>query len=167
MIERLVWKADRADRMNVPEHLWRFPTLAAVQSLAQRFSLAYAPEDQDWERTAADSTRIDDFLAAYVSGELDDDERFVLMELLIASFEHIAADTGAPDPRWPHLLALLDQHVELHAFSLWYWADPDDPMDEDKLWHVTPSLRLLLAKHRRELEAKAARPPHTDTAISH
>lgn len=152
--------------MSVPEHLWRFPTLAAVQSLARRFNLPYAPEDQDWEHTAADSERIDDFFSAYASGELDDDERFVLMELLIQSFEHIAADTGAEDSRWPQLLALLDEHVELHAFSLWYWADPDTAMHEDELWHVTPSLRQLLAKHRRRLEAKAAEPLDFDTAIN-
>lgn len=152
--------------MSVPEHLWRCPTLAAVQSLAQRFNLAYAPEDQEWEHTAADAGRIDDFLAAYASGELDDDERFVLMELLIQSFEDSAADTGAADPRWPQLLALLDQQIELHAFSLWYWAAPDDPADEDQLWHVTPSLRPLLARHRAQLEVKALQPAPADTAIN-
>lgn len=150
--------------MRVPEHLWRFPTAAAVQSLAQRFGLPYAESDQDWEYMAGDPTRIDDFLTAYVSGRLDDDERFVLMALLISSFEHAASDTGVLDPRWPQLIALLDRHVDLHAYSLWYWAAPEDPLDEDQLWHVSPSLRQLLARHRARLQAKAAQQPGIDGA---
>jgi len=73
--------------MSVPEHLWRFPTAEAIESLAQRFHLPNHPNMQDWEWEVADPSRINEFVAAYKGGELNDDERFVLMETIIQSFE--------------------------------------------------------------------------------
>ncbi|MCP5384447.1 MAG: hypothetical protein H6913_07510 [Altererythrobacter sp.] len=44
---------------------------------------------QDWEFEVADANRIDEFLSAYQSQELTDDERFTLMEMIIQSFEDL------------------------------------------------------------------------------
>jgi hypothetical protein len=108
--------------MSVPEHLWRFPTRAAIDALARRFGLPNTPGMQDWEWEVADPDRIAEFLAAYESGELSDDERFTLMETLLQSFEDLPEPT-ASDPRWQRTLQLLAQNVQLHRYSLWYWSD--------------------------------------------
>jgi hypothetical protein len=70
----------------IPEHLWRSPTRAAINALALRFDLPNTQGMQDWEHEVADADRIHEFIAAYQSGQLDDDERFTLMELIIQSF---------------------------------------------------------------------------------
>jgi hypothetical protein len=83
----------------VPEHLWRYPTRAAIDALALKFGFSNTPQIQDWAWEAADSDRIDEFIAAYKSGQLNDDERFALMETIIQSFEDLGEALYA-DTRW-------------------------------------------------------------------
>ena len=106
---------------------------------------------QDWEYQVADSGRLDEFLAAYESGELNDDERFTLMETILQCFEDLGSSAGF-DPRWDRTLEIIDENFELHAHSVWYWSalENDDPEEQ---WLVTPFLRRLLAKHRQHLES--------------
>jgi hypothetical protein len=137
--------------MSIPEHLWRFPTAAAVASLAHRFELPNHPGMQDWPWEVADPERLDEFLAAYEDPSASDDERFVLMEMLLQSFEMRAREHGF-DARWTRTLATLDQNVALHAYSIWYWSSLDGSEDLEDHWLVTPDLRRILEKHRPELE---------------
>lgn len=136
--------------MGVPEHLWRFPTRAAIEALAHRFDLPNDPSMQDWEWQVADSSRIDELLGAYEQEPFTDDERFVLVEILLQSFD----DLGVPlerDPRWLRLIAAIEQRIALHIYSVWYWADEDGDNGGD-VWRVTPGLRALLARHRHRFE---------------
>jgi hypothetical protein len=136
--------------MSVPEHLWRFPTAAAVDALARRFALPNDPNMQDWPWEVADPERLDEFLAAYEGDELSDDERFVLMEMILQAFEDVGRSTGF-DPRWLRTLEAIDRNIDLHAHSVWYWSmlETEDPEDQ---WLVTPFLRRILSKHRDRLE---------------
>jgi hypothetical protein len=136
--------------MSVPEHLWRFPTWEAIDSLARRFSLPNTPHMQDWEWEVADPERLDEFLSAYSSGDLSDDERFTIMETILQCFEESDTDLSS-DARWSRLLAQLDEHVDLHAYTVWYWSclEEQDPTD---WFRVTPFIRQVLARHRDRLE---------------
>jgi hypothetical protein len=136
--------------MSAPEHLWRFPTAAAIASLAKRFDLPNTPGMQDWEYEVADSARIDEFMAAYQRGELNDDERFTLMETILESFEQLPQPTGS-DPRWHAALELLDTNIRLQICTVWYWSDVENENGEDS-WKVAPFLRTLLAMHRPTFE---------------
>jgi hypothetical protein len=136
--------------MSVPEHLRRHPTRAAIDALAARFDLPNHPGMQDWEWEVADHTRLDEFIGAYQSGDLDDDERFTLMEIIIQSFEDLGA-RSEHDPRWQCILDILDRNVELHACSVWYWSALDGESREEQ-FSVTPSMRSVLARHRARLE---------------
>jgi len=69
--------------MSVPEHF--YPTRTAIDALAARFGLPNRPDMQDSEWEVAGPTRLDELINAYKSGELDDDERFTLMETIIQS----------------------------------------------------------------------------------
>ena len=134
----------------VPEHLWRFPTREAIDRLAQRFGLPNTSDMQDWEWEVADETRISEFLTAYVMGGLSHDERFVLLEILLQSFEQSTRDLEG-DGLWKRLLSLIDRNIELHIYSVWYWSyvGYDNPED----WYrVTPFLRAILSKHRHRFE---------------
>ena len=136
--------------MSIPEHLWRFPTRAAIDSLARRFGFPNTPSMQDWEWEVADPERIEEFLAAYSSGELSDDERFTLMETIIQSFEESDRDFET-DAQWSEVLNTLDEHIELHAYTVWYWSYLDDEDPANWFW-VTPWIRKVLEKHRSRLE---------------
>jgi len=136
--------------MTVPEHLWRFPTAAAIAAMASRFNVPHDPDMQDWEWKVADSTRLDEYLAAYRCGSLTDDDRFTLMETIIQAFE------DHPDPLhanslWHKTLLLLDTGIDLHAYSVWYWSDLEDELG-DESWRVTPYLRKLVARHKSRLD---------------
>jgi hypothetical protein len=105
---------------------------------------------QDWQWEVSDATRLDEFLQAYESCDLNDDERFVLMEIILQSFE----DRGkalAIDPRWYRVLELIDRKIDLHAHSVWYWSamETEDVNDQ---WVVSPYLRRILDKHFDRLQ---------------
>lgn len=142
--------------MVVPEHLWRFDTATAVDSLARRFGLPNDPGMQDWPWEVANPDRLDEFLAAYEDAGLGDDERFTLMEMIIQSFEDLGP-AMAEDPRWERTLEAIDKGIELHAHTVWYWAavDTENP---DEQWLVTPFLRKILKKHRHRLECDPCQP---------
>jgi hypothetical protein len=107
---------------------------------------------QDWEWEVADHTRLDEFISAYQSGKLGDDERFTLMETIIQSFEDLGPRSEL-DPRWQRILEILDRNIELHACSVWYWSALDGKSCEEQFW-VTPSMRRILTRHRTRLEAQ-------------
>ncbi|NPU12768.1 hypothetical protein HL667_03270 [Bradyrhizobium sp. 83012] len=111
---------------------------------------------QDWEWEVADPTRIDEFLSAYESGELSEDERFVLMETIIQSFEDLQRLEKHPDPdqRWQRVLVILDRNIDLHAHTVWYWSllDAADFSDPEQQFWATPFVRAILARHRTRLE---------------
>jgi hypothetical protein len=137
--------------MCIPEHLLRHPTRAAVDALAARFGLPNHPDKRDWEWEVADPARLDEFISAYQSAELDDDERFTLMETIIQSFDDLGSRCEL-DPRWQRILDILDRNIELHACSVWYWSALDGK-NRDEQFCVTPSMRGILARHRTRLEA--------------
>lgn len=135
--------------MPVPEHLRRFPTEDAIESLARRLGLQSPPRMQDWEYEVADSSRIHEFLSLYNDVSLSDDERFTLMGTIIQSFEDEPnlLDRGS---LWGDVLATLEQQIDLHIHTVWYWAQPD--AHEEHIWHVSPYMREILAAHHSKFQ---------------
>ena len=133
----------------MPPHIWRCPTRDAIDKLAARFELPNHPWMQDWELEVSDPARIDEFLAAYISEQLSDDEKFTLMETIIASFDELAA-TGRnldADTRWRLTRSLLQNNIPLHAYSVWYWSRLDAE-EEDEMFCISPLIRDVFAKHK-------------------
>ena len=130
--------------MSIPEHLWRFPTRKAIDSLAKRFKLPNTLEMQDWEWEVADSDRIDEFISAYESGQLDDDEKFTMMEIIIQSFEEFESSLSI-EPRWKKILNIIENNIELHIYSVWYWSDLENDNEDDQ-WKVNPFIRSILTR---------------------
>ncbi len=100
---------------------------------------------QDWEWEVADHIRIDEFVAAYKSGEFSEDEKFTLMETILQSFEEqekpLETDDGCMKVLW-----LIENNLELHIYSVWYWADLENDNVAEP-WRVTPFMREILARH--------------------
>ena len=132
--------------MSIPEHIWRFPTRKAIDSLAKRFNFPNTPEMQDWEWEVADADRIDEFISVYESGQLDDDEKFILMETIIQSFEELNSPL-ATEPRWGKILKLIEKNIQLHIYSVWYWSDLEND-NKDEQWRVNPFIKSILMKYK-------------------
>lgn len=69
------------------EPAFRCATEAAISSLATKIGLPNTPDMQDWECQVAPPDRLSEFLSVCDTENLNDDERFCLMEIVIQSFE--------------------------------------------------------------------------------
>ena len=124
--------------------LWRFPTGAAQEALARRFDLPNEDWMQDWEYIVPLVEQLDTYLAAYTSGELNDDERFTLMEMMIQCVED-----GASPAQRASVLRIAEENVALHLQTVWYWACLDYLDDEEaEPFDVAPAMRAILERHR-------------------
>lgn len=99
----------------------RAPTYAARKELATRFALPFAEDMQDWEWEVADAERFDEFIDAYRSENLNDDERFSLMELLIQCTEDMGPQSSY-DAVWSTIEPLLLSRPDIHRSTVAYWA---------------------------------------------
>lgn len=125
-----------------PEHLVRYATTAAIRRVAERLGLPYGPEMQDWDVEVAEYGRIADLIGAYDGRDLSDDDRFVIMEVLVASVDDGVALGQDVASAWEQTSALLRREPCLHAATLSYWACGSDP-DPDHQFAITPRIRPL------------------------
>jgi hypothetical protein len=109
----------------------RYPSGASEQKLSKRFGLYWDNDTQDWELIVSDSGRIIDFIKVY-QNELDnDDDKFTLMGLIIASFDDIAPKFDkANSELWEICKTILEKECYLHYSTITYWCllenEPDD-----------------------------------------
>ncbi|MBI3728819.1 MAG: hypothetical protein HY254_10875 [Burkholderiales bacterium] len=131
------------------DHLYRFPTRAAIDALALRFNLPNTKNMQDWEYEVADADRIAEFLAAYDNGELSEDEKFTLMATLLQS----SCDAIDEDEKFmcsenlKQCLDLLERDIHIHIHLAWYWSSTDTN-DMSDAWSITPFIRPILLRHQ-------------------
>lgn len=131
------------------EHLRRYPTEASMNSLAERLDLPPPPLVCDWHLAVADPARIDEFVAVYENGGLTEDERFTLMEVILESVID-AVDTYTSNLKsdiWQKILTLLEQNIEIHIYSVWYYSDVEQDDIEDS-WCIAPFMRPILVRHQ-------------------
>ncbi len=116
----------------------------AIVRLTVKLRLRVTEGGRDWELEAADPTRTAEFLHAYETRELDDDERYYLLELIIASF-----DLHMRSHRDDRMTARVRRHVvaafDEHRHSVRYWARLDEP---ERGWAITPLMREIWTSYQ-------------------
>lgn len=127
----------------------RFPNVNARMALAKRLNLAYLENMQDWEYEVADVARIEDLMKAYLCDEVVQEERFVLMEMLLESFTEI--DNLENDSRWVVVLSWLEKNIHIHAHTICYWAHGDELLENS--WNVTPFVRKIFDQYNLKVLA--------------
>ncbi len=140
--------AAKREMMSEPIYFRKHPTLQAVLSLAKRLDLRYSPDMQDWEYEVSDPSRLAEFVATYESGELDDDERFTLMSIIIDSAEQLVQESGQTFIKsaiFQRILALVETNIDLHTATICYWASIEAELED--AWCVTPHFRQIVARH--------------------
>jgi len=118
----------------------RFPTAAAIDRLSADLGLAKV--GQDWEIEAADSRRVIEFLDYYDTRQLNDDERFTLMSLIIASFDE-RLSAGGDDVLQDRIVARLTAKFDVLNYLVQYWALPDEDA-MDAAFTFTPIARQIM-----------------------
>lgn len=101
------------------------PTAAAIASLSHQLGFQTNDEIQDWERHFADPGRIGEFLNLYSNGKLDAEEKYLLMDLILASAVHAEGDVPNQN-QWATIEKTLKSDYDLHRWTVWYWADIDE-----------------------------------------
>jgi len=142
--------------LQVRKDLARQPTRAVINNLAARFGFEIHDCMQDWEWEVSDPDRIEEFLDAYASGDLGDDERFTLMETILESLEESGRQPES-DSLWAMALENLETHIRLHASTVLYWSC----LETDDLalaWTVAPFCRRILDNHRDLFEDDGSAP---------
>jgi hypothetical protein len=93
----------------------------------------------DWELEVADWTRTAEFLDYYETQPLDDEERYELLELIIASFDEHLQFHGPDERMTARVRRHLIESFEEHRSTVEYWACLGKP--ETAGWPVTPLMR--------------------------
>lgn len=138
---------------------YRCPTAAAIDRLTTMLRLP--PGGQDWEIEVADAARVGEFLDAYEAGGLDDDERFTLMALIVASYDDLLQGGGDADRQvWARLRRHLRGEFALHAYTVQYWSlpDNDDDDDPDNVFSFTALAREVMTASYGPRERWSRRP---------
>ena len=116
----------------------------AVQSLRDRLTLR-AVTEKDWAIHAADADRVGEFCTVYQTANLDADEKFALMALIVASLDDCLNMTPPKecDPSLGLIVEhLLRQDFALHRDTVALWcrwdADAPAPARPADEWDAVP-----------------------------
>src|SRR3954471_19424450 len=94
-------------REDCPAQFVRYPSRSALTKLTTLFRLQTDPYMQDWEVELADASRVEEFLDAYDDGRLDDDDRFLLMGIIVASFDATLSADNEVGSSWSRIEPIL------------------------------------------------------------
>lgn len=109
--------------------------------MAIRFGLPYSGEMQDWEWEVANPSQFEEYLEAYASAGLPQEQLFSLMEMLIQYVEFSGSESSF-EFSWEKIKLLLERNKQLHRSTINYWSCLNGSAPEE-LFQVTLSMRGL------------------------
>lgn len=130
----------KLDFNDIPE---RHETAAAIARISARLRLETVDDLQDWAVECADPDILDAALLAYGDSELDEDDHFALMSLMLSSLELASQSHHTVSHYWEGISILLLEHPKLHAPQLAYWACPGE-IDQHYMFAITARVRQLI-----------------------
>jgi len=126
----------------------------AIVRLTVALRLQVTDGGQDWAIEVADGQRTAEFLDCYETQPLDDEERYWLLELIIASFEDHLRIQGADERVAARVRGHLIESFATHRDTVEYWACLREP--ETTRFAVTPLMREVWEYCRT---TRCTRPP--------
>lgn len=125
---------------NLPQYC---VTRKAIESLTSKLKLTKLDEySQDWEYEACDSTRVTEFVSFYENDQLNMEERFALMNLIISSYDDALVEGKVLSGIWDRISSHLMENVSMYIDVISYWAILDEDFEDG--FAVTPYMRELL-----------------------
>ncbi|MGF0470739.1 hypothetical protein ACQQ6W_13975 [Lysinibacillus fusiformis] len=124
-----------------------YVTKSAIDGLVKKVKLP-APDEftQDWEYEVSDSSRITKLLYDYENIELNKEEKFALMIIIISSFNDAIVEGEAEEDSASLIRYHLLQDISIHRNTIYYWS----MLDEDDLENchaVTAFVREIAYVH--------------------
>ncbi|PSN18271.1 hypothetical protein C7271_13450 [filamentous cyanobacterium CCP5] len=111
----------------------------AIVRLTVALRLQVTDGGQDWAIEVADWQRTAEFLDGYENQPLDDEERYWLLELIVASFDDYLGVHGPDEQMAARLRHHLIASFAAHRDTVEYWACLGEP--ETVRFAVTPLMR--------------------------
>jgi hypothetical protein len=95
--------------------------------IGQRFGFEYGKPDHLWFRKNATPLRLQEFISAYEQESFDFEPRFILMDLIIYSFESLLQQSAQEQIQeaWKRIKHLLVQDWPLNATTIQIFAEQD------------------------------------------
>ena len=121
-----------------------YVTKSAVEGLVKKIKLP-APDEfsQDWEYEVSDSSKVGEFLYAYKNIELNKEEKFALMTIIISSYNDAILE-GKVEKSWASFIRYhLLEDINIHKNSIYYWALLDED-DLENCFAITALIREIL-----------------------
>ncbi|GED59181.1 hypothetical protein BFO01nite_33130 [Brevibacillus formosus] len=98
---------------------------------------------QDWEYEVSDSSRVADFLFAYENFNLEKEEKFALMIVIISSYDDAMVKEKDEESWATSIRNNLLKDIRIHKNTIDYWAMLDEA-DLDNCFFVTPFIREIV-----------------------
>jgi hypothetical protein len=121
--------------MKVPHNL-QLPKLRKLIGIPE-----FGDLEQDWDLIMANSEWVGQLLDYYENENLNDDEKNILMQLIIASYDEKLNEGKNDLAEETKLTAFLEKDIEIHKDIFEYWARLHEIESEG--WAVTPMLRKI------------------------
>jgi hypothetical protein len=120
----------------------RHPTRAAIDKFNLLFNLFEDPKMQDWEIECADPKRVEEFIDVYLNEELNDDENFTLMALILGSFEEYHGLEQPTENVWNKIKNLLIEDYSIQQTHIEYYQCLDSE-DVEEFFPITKLMREI------------------------
>jgi len=115
----------------------------AEKKLSESLGLTWDKSIQDWDLVNSNPERIDDFLKAYQELDDDDDEKFILMQLIVASFDDFQSDKKFDFELWHECRTILEKEHFIHIHTISYWSMKEDQSDH---FFISPFMDVIFSK---------------------
>lgn len=128
----------------------KYVTKGAIEGLVMKIGLPTPDEfSQDWEYVVSDSSRISEFLSAYKTVELNAEEKFALMIIIISSYDD-AITIKRVEGNWRNTIRkFLLEDISIHHNTVFYWAMLEEE-DLENCFYVTPLMREIITDAQLE-----------------
>lgn len=118
-------------------------TKKAINSLIEKLNLPECDEfSQDWEYEVADSKRLEEFIEYYQNNDMDKDEKFTLMIIILESYNDIGQYNILEKKLWCKIEKILMEDKFIHKPTIDYWSCSENENIED-CFYITPLMRSL------------------------
>lgn len=103
----------------------RHASIEDQKMLSIRLGFVWMEDIQDWDLVFSDSERLEEFVKIYKTEDLNDSQKFALMELIVASFDDLVqfkGDFGDRSNLWNECKHILIHECWLHICTILYWC---------------------------------------------
>jgi len=122
------------------EQIFRCGTRKAIDKLARKLNLPNDLTMQDWSYTAGNPCEIEKYISLY-GLTTDEDEKFVLMELIIQATEDQETEELFAK-YWNKIKPILEKDFKIHEYTIYYWSCFDNE-NINECWKITTFVRQI------------------------